>query len=154
MEKIEWCMKQKSGIEVVEPNENLSKAYIKKAEDALKAAASLKGNKDWEISSLYYTMYFSLYSILMRIGIKCEIHSCTIEFMRQFLQEHFNDDDFFLIKKSMKARIDAQYYSNRNISEKDYSNMIIKAPLFLAKCKELLLGLSDKNVEDIRNRIK
>ncbi|MCH8329263.1 MAG: hypothetical protein IIB81_02630, partial [Nanoarchaeota archaeon] len=100
MEKIEWCMKQKNGIEVVEPNENLSKAYIKKAEDALKAAASLKGNKDWEISSLYYTMYFSLYSILMRIGIKCEIHSCTIEFMRQFLQEHFNDDDFFLIKKS------------------------------------------------------
>ncbi|MCH8329264.1 MAG: hypothetical protein IIB81_02635, partial [Nanoarchaeota archaeon] len=50
--------------------------------------------------------------------------------------------------------IDAQYYSNRNISEKDYSNMISQAPLFLAKCKELLLGLSDKNVEDIRNRIK
>lgn len=153
MEKIEWCMKQKNGIEIIEPNENLSKAYLKKAEDALNAAASLKGNKDWEISSLYYTMYFSLYSILMRVGIKCEIHSCTIEFMKQFLQGYFNEDDFFLIKKSMKARIDTQYYSDRDISKSQYSNMISQAPLFLVKCKEILFGLTNKNVEDIRNKI-
>ena len=70
MEKISWCLGIKSGIEIVEPNENLSKVYIMKAENALSAAKSLKNNRDWEISSCYYSMYFALYSILMRIGIK------------------------------------------------------------------------------------
>jgi hypothetical protein len=46
MEKIEWCLGVKNGIEIVEPNENLSKTYIVKSENALKAAASLKTNKE------------------------------------------------------------------------------------------------------------
>ena len=71
MDKIKWCLTAKNGLELIEPNENLAKAYLKKAEDVLRAATVLKDNKDWEISSSYYTMYFSLYAILMKIGIKC-----------------------------------------------------------------------------------
>ena len=41
MEKIRWCLKAKKGIELVDPNDNLSKVYLKKSEDALRAAASL-----------------------------------------------------------------------------------------------------------------
>ena len=36
MDKIKWCLKQKNGLELVEPNEELAKAYIKKAEDSLR----------------------------------------------------------------------------------------------------------------------
>ncbi|MCK5699337.1 MAG: hypothetical protein KAH93_05795, partial [Candidatus Aenigmarchaeota archaeon] len=85
MEMIKWCMGLKKGLEIVEPNKNLSKVYIEKSEKALDAAGSLKNNKDWEISSSYYAMYFALYAILMKIGIKCENHTCTIEFMNIFL---------------------------------------------------------------------
>ena len=56
MNKIRWCLKQKNGLELIEPNEELKDAYLKKAEDSLRATASLKGNKDWEISSSYYTI--------------------------------------------------------------------------------------------------
>jgi uncharacterized protein (UPF0332 family) len=73
MDKITWCLNQKNDLELIEPNEELKDAYLKKAEDSLRATAALKGNKDWEISSSYYTMYFSLYAILMKIGVKCEI---------------------------------------------------------------------------------
>ena len=74
---------------MVEPNSNLAEAYIKKAEEALE---SMRINvvKDWKISTAYYTLYFSLYSILTRIGIKCEIHSCTIAFAKRFLREFFS----------------------------------------------------------------
>lgn len=76
MEKIKWCLCIKNGIELVEPNNNLSKTYILKSETALKAAASLKDNKEWEISSSYYSMYFALYSILMKIGVNVKtIHA-------------------------------------------------------------------------------
>jgi hypothetical protein len=30
-----WCLKQKRGIRIIQPNENLTKAYVKKAISAL-----------------------------------------------------------------------------------------------------------------------
>jgi uncharacterized protein (UPF0332 family) len=143
----------KNGIEIIDINENLSEAYTRKAEDSLRAAVALKDNKDWEISSSYYTMYFSLYAILMRIGIKCEIHSCTIEFMKQFLSEYFTDEEIELIERSQKARIDSQYYSNRNISDELYKEIIESTPLFFVKCKNILSELSEASVDKIRGKI-
>lgn len=153
MDKIKWCLKQKNGLELVEPSEDLAKAYLKKAEDSLRAAAALKDNKDWEISSSYYTMYFSLYAILMKIGIKCEIHSCTISFMKQFLNDHFTDEEIDLIEKSQKARIDTQYYSGRNISDELYDRMINNTALFSAKCKEITNNLTEQEIRYMRDKL-
>ena len=153
MDKIEWCLKQKNGLELVEPSEELKEAYLKKAENSLRAAASLKNNKDWEISLYYYTMYFSLYAILMRIEVKCEIHSCTISFMKVFLAEYFTSEEISLIEKSQKARIDAQYYSDRNIPEETYKEMKNNCPVFLVKCKEIANNITEKNIKEIRSRL-
>ena len=154
MEKIRWCLGIKNGIEIIDPNQNLSKVYILKAENALEAAKSLKNNRDWEISSCYYCMYFALYSILIRIGVKCENHSCTIEFMNILLKEFFSKDDVKLLENSMKARIDAQYYANRRVSEEQFSQMIRCAASFFVKCKETLLKLNHEQIESIRQKIK
>ena len=91
MDKIKWCAGKKGGLSLIEPNSDLAEAYIKKAEEALE---SMRVNtiKDWKISTAYYTLYFSLYSILTKIGIKCEIHSCTIEFAKRFLKDYFNEE--------------------------------------------------------------
>ncbi|MFH1641899.1 MAG: HEPN domain-containing protein [Nanoarchaeota archaeon] len=154
MDKIKWCFRAKNGIELIETNENLIKAYIRKAEDSLRAATSLKDNKDWEISSSYYAMYFSLYAILMKVGIKCEIHSCTISFMKNFLNDYFTDEETNLIDKSQKARIDAQYYSDRNISDELYRRITDNTSLFIAKCKNILNELNEKEIENLRERLK
>ena len=84
MNKIIWCVRKKGGLSLIEPNPDLAEAYIRKAEEALE---SMRVNviKDWKISTAYYTLYFSLYALLMKIGIKCEIHSCTIAFAKEFL---------------------------------------------------------------------
>lgn len=154
MEKIRWCLKIKNGIELVELNDNLSKVYLKKSEDALKAAAALDGNIDWEISSSYYAMYFALYAILMRIGVKCEIHSCTIEFMGRFLSDYFDAEDRKLLKDSMRMRIDAQYYADRDISEDESRKMISEAPQFMVLCREVLFRIKEIDIEDIRKKIE
>ena len=153
MTNIDWCKKQKNGIELVEPNEDLAKAYIRKAEDSLSASLSLDNNKDWKIASLYYAGYFSIYAILMKIGIKCEIHSCTIAFAETYLNQHLAKDDLELLKKSMKARIDVQYYTNRNVSEYLYKEMIEKAPKFIVNCKNIITKLTEKEISEIRNKM-
>ena len=153
MDKINWCLKQKNGLELVEPNENLAKAYIKKAENSLRAVEVLKDNKDWEIASSYYTMYFSLYAILMKIGVKCEIHSCTISFMKHFLNNHFTNEEVKLIEESQKARIDTQYYSDRNISDETYERIIKGTALFFARGKEILNKINENLIKQIREEI-
>jgi len=153
MEKIDWCLKQKNGIELVEPNEDLSKAYLKKVEDSLRASVALKGNRDWEISSAYYAQYFALYAILMKIGIKCEIHSCTITFMKKYLHGYFTQEEMEFISKSQKARNDMQYYSDKNISDKLYLKIIKNTPLFIVKCKHILNEINEREIKKIRGKL-
>ena len=102
--------------------------------------------KDWKISTAYYTLYFSLYSILTKIGIKCEIHSCTIAFAKRFLREFFSEEDLDFIEDSLKARIDSQYYIDRTVPDEQYNKMVKNTPWFLVKCKSILIKLNEKKI--------
>jgi len=140
-------------LRLIEPNSNLAKAYIKKSEEALE---SMRVNivKDWRISTAYYTLYFSLYSVLTKIGIKCEIHSCTIEFAKRFLYEFFSEEELDFTEDSLKARIDSQYYVDRTVPDEQYHKMIKKAPEFLVKCKSILIQLNEKKINEIRKEFQ
>jgi len=153
MNKIKWCARKKDGLSLVEPNSNLAEAYIKKAEEALE---SMQVNiiKDWRISTAYYTIYFSLYALLIRIGVKCEIHSCTIEFAKQFLKEYFSEEELDFIEDSLKARIDSQYYIDRTVPDFQYKKIIRLAPGFLVKCKSILLKLNEKKIDEVKKKFQ
>ena len=153
MDKIKWCTRKKGGLNLVEPNSDLANAYIKKAEEALE---SMRVNtiKDWKISTAYYTIYFSLYAVLMKLGVKCEIHSCTIEFAKRFLKEYFEEIELDFTEDSLKARVDSQYYINRTVPDEQYNKMIQKAPEFMVKCKSVLIKLNEKKVNEIRDKFQ
>lgn len=150
MDQIKWCMQQKKGIELVEPSDNLRDAYLIKAEDALDTLKTSK-SRDWQLTTAYYTIYNGLYSLLMKIGIKCEIHSCTIEFTKRFLKDHFSSQDFELIDKAFSARIDSQYYVNRQVPDQNYDIIMKKTPAFLVKCKNIIL--EQKEIYEIREKL-
>mgnify|MGYP001560003466 CR=1 FL=1 len=153
MDKINWCAGKKEGLSLIEPNSNLAEAYTKKAEEALE---SMRVNviKDWKISTAYYTLYFSLYSILMKIGIKCEIHSCTIAFVKRFLGDFFSEEDLDFVEDSLKARIDSQYYIDRTVPDEQYHKMLKNAPHFLVKCKSFLIKINEKKINEIRKEFQ
>ena len=150
MDKIRWCVKKKEGLRFIEPNSNLAEAYIKKAEEALESVR-INTIKDWKISTAYYTLYFSLYSILMKVGIKCEIHSCTIEFTKEYLKENFSLEEIKLVINSLKARTDSQYYVDRTVPDIQLDKMILEAPKFLVKCKSVLISLNENKIKEIRD---
>src|SRR3990167_710697 len=130
MVEINWCCKQKDGIKLIEPNINLSEGYLKMAEDALGTMNREKNfSLRFSVSACYYSMYYSLYAILMKIGIKCEIHSCTLKFMEKFLNGFYSVEDIKIIKKAFNLRITAQYYADKIIDKGDVNEITEKAPL-------------------------
>ena len=153
MDKIKWCAGKKGGLSLIEPNSDLANAYIKKAEEALE---SMRVNiiKDWKISTAYYTIYFSLYALLTKLGVKCEIHSCTIEFAKRFLKEYFEKIELDLTEDALKARVDSQYYIDRTVPDGQYNKITQKAPEFLVKCKSVLIKLNEKKVNEIRDNLQ
>ena len=153
MDKIKWCFEQSRGIEIIAPNSGLSEAYLNKAEKSLKSLRE-ETDQDWKITKSYYTMYFSLYAVLMKIGIKSEIHSCTIEFMQRYLSEYFNDSDFQLFESAFKSRVDMQYYTDRVVDKKTLDALTRNVHFFMSKCKELAHKLKEDKIKEIREKLK
>ncbi|RLJ06857.1 MAG: hypothetical protein DRP16_04500 [Candidatus Aenigmatarchaeota archaeon] len=153
MDKIKWCLEVKKGIQVVEPNKNLAEAYLKKAEESLEDMRMVK-TRDWKIATAYYTMYFSVYAVLMRLGVKSEIHSCTIEFMKRFLSDYFSERECELLEDAFNARIDTQYYTDREVKDETINKIIESVPDFMVKCKDILLKITERETSEIRNVLK
>jgi len=96
MEKIEWCKRQSKGIKLRRESVDLAKEYIENVEESLMILETIRGTRSnmWLATTKYYIEYFAVYAFLMRVGIKCKIHECTIEFVKLSLLAHF---DYFLI---------------------------------------------------------
>jgi uncharacterized protein (UPF0332 family) len=154
MVSINWCLKQKSGIKIVEPNENISESYIKMAEDSI---GTMNREKDkniiFSVSAGYYSMYYSLYSILMRIGVKCEIHQCSIKFMEKFLDEFFSKEHINQINSAFKLRNITQYYVDKIIDKKEINNLLQNAPDFVEHSKNILSSINQDKINEIRNKL-
>ncbi len=152
MVSIEWCKKQKRGIKLIEPNDNLSQEYIQTAEETLDILKSIEGkSKVWLATTKYYCEYFAIYSLLMKIGIKCEIHDCTIA-LCQLLEEmgiipkgHSN-----ILNKDKQLRIDNQYYLKNKDVPVDYDKIVE----FVITIKNLTLKITKKEIEKIREKIR
>jgi len=152
MTSIGWCLSQKRGIQLVDSNENLAEAYIKKSEEALIAMSEVS-NITWKISAAYYAIYFSLYAILQRIGIKSEIHTCTILFAQTYLSDFYNDKDLKFLQAAFNQRIESQYYTTSLLNQESKEKIIKEIPYFIAKSKSILSEISYKNITAIRKEI-
>ena len=155
MVSLKWCCKQKDGIKLIEPSDNLSLSYMQMADNAFGTMnRERKYNLTFAISAGYYSMYYSLYSVLMKLGIKCEIHSCTLEFMKVLLSEFYTKEDFKIISKAFDLRNIAQYYVDKVIDTKESDMIMSKAPLFVNTSKDVLSKINESDVKKIRDSLK
>ena len=147
---IGWCKKQ--GMKLIESNDNLAEEYYKNAEETLRVTNLIKnsGSNMWLATQKYYTEYLAAYALLMKIGIKTEIHSCTIEIIR--LLEKENIITFKLSKnleEDKELRIDNQYYlKNRPV---DFNSKALSE--LLLKIRELLDNITKEQIKHIRSLI-
>lgn len=116
-------------------------------EEAEEDLENLKdASQKWKNIVAYYACYNAFYGLLLKIGIKSEIHDCTIEII--FLVIELKKYESFL-KKVKKSRINVQYYLGRP-DQVD----INKIKLFVLDCNVLFDNISFDEVQEIRGIIK
>lgn len=142
--KLRWCMKQKKGIALTETKPHLSDSYMREADDTLENVLVTKGK--WKVITAYYACYNALYSILMKCGIRSEIHDCSIELMTLF---DFEESDIKYIRTPKQDRIQVQYYLEKIYLEDE--NNVRK---FIFKCKQILNDMNSSKIENTRKLLE
>jgi len=154
MLSIKWCLRQKKGIGLIEPNGNMSKSYLNMAEESIDALNDIKKGKIWVATASYYIFYYSLYALMMRIGIKCEIHACSLLLMQKHLTEFYDSKDVEMINKAFSARIDLQYYSDRPVDSAVIDECRKYCKDFFIKTKDKLSSITEDQIESIREDLE
>ncbi|NOQ37663.1 hypothetical protein GQ472_02125 [archaeon] len=150
MVDIEWC--KKKGLRLIEPNSNLAEEYYRNAEETLKVTNLIKdsGSNMWLATQKYYTEYLAAYAILMRIGIKTEIHSCTIKIIELLQEKDIIDFNYTeILEEDKELRIDNQYYLKNRPVDFD-SNKLAQ---LLLKIRHILDTITEEKIDEIRNLI-
>lgn len=153
MKKINWCKKQDKGIKLIDPNDNLSDEYFKNAEESLRVLRKIYETQSnmWLATAKYYIEYFAIYSILMKIGIKCEIHDCTISLVKLFEDEDvISKGTYEILEKDKELRIDNQYYLKNKPVDINFETL----SEFLLSIKESLNNLNNNMIGILRQKIK
>jgi len=153
MKKINWCKKQKDGIRIQEPNDNVSQEYYKNAEESMKVLRALKKTKSnmWLATTKYYIEYFAIYSVFMKLGIKCEIHDCTIALAKFLEYENIIEKGISkILEDDKELRIENQYYLKNKPVNIDFE----KLSGFLLSIKKSLEKLKQDKIRELREEIK
>ena len=153
MVSVKWCLKQKKGIKAIQPNKNMAISYIKMAEESSSVLPGVEKSRIWTTTISYYVYYHSLYALMMRIGVKSEIHSCSLAFMKKYLKGFYSKTDMKMIEKAFNARINLQYYANRPVSNDVIKEVKRHCKDFYLKTKDILDHISEKQINEIREVI-
>ena len=152
--KVRWCLGKNRGISLIEPNENLSGAYVAKAKESIEVMRTLQSkSQTWATSACYYSIYYSLYAVMMKLGVKSEIHSCSITFMRYALMKFYKEEDIILLERAFGARIDHQYYVSRIPDAQKFDDLYDNAVLFYEKSQNVLSEIDEKFVKSVREKL-
>ena len=154
MNQIKWCLKQKKGIKIISPNENISQSYFDKANDSLSVMLVSPSN-EWKIITAYYSCYNAFYALLQKVGIKSEIHDCTINLMHfLFVEEDLIKEQFYTELVSAKdLRIETQYYFAEEIDLTKLKEDSETARSFVLNIVEVIENISENQIAIIRNKL-
>lgn len=153
MDKLTWCLKKKRGVKIIEPNENLYKAYLLKSKEALESMNINFERKilSWAISASYYARYFAVYALLSKIGIKSEVHDCTIELFKfLFIDTNKINIKFYKeLKEAKDYRVEAQYYFP------DFKNLRLQSTReFVLEIEKLAEQITEKDISELRRKLE
>lgn len=143
IDKIKWCLCQKRGLKLISQNINLSKAYMAEADLTLENVVIAKGK--WKTITSYYACYNALYALLMKCGIKSEIHDCTIALMSII---GFTEHEIKFMEDLKDKRINTQHYLKNIVFDKT-----TEVKSFTLSCKVMSNELNQKKIDDIRREI-
>ncbi len=110
---------------------------------------------DWIATTAYYARYFALYALLMKIGVKSEIHDCTLHVARLLSENGILNptlvEDIF---QSKQTRIDTQYYVEEEQIPEDIKRNVEAARKFVLETEKATENLTTEQIHNIRTQLK
>jgi uncharacterized protein (UPF0332 family) len=110
------------------------------------------GIPDWSVSASYYAKYFAVYALLSKIGVKCEIHDCTITLFSYLFSTAQYHDLVKELRQSKEDRVDVQYYSKE--VKTDLDNIIPQTKQFVLQIEEIIDTLNAEKIADLQKNLK
>ena len=152
-----FCFKKSGGLRLINPNEKLAEVYKKKSRSALNMLESAKEKQEneWILDTSYYAKYFIVYALFMKVGIKSEIHDCTIFALNSlFAEEKIVDKEIYEeLKKSKDLRVGALYY-DKDFGREEILKRAKIAPEFCLKVESILDKITKEDIEKIRKKFE
>ena len=150
-----FCFKKAGGLKLVTPNERLVEVYKKKSRSALNMLESAKEKQEdeWILDTSYYAKYFIIYALFMKVGIKSEIHDCTIFALKSlFVEENIIDNNIYEeLEKSKDLRVGALYY-DKDFGKEEILKRAKSSPEFCLKVESVLDKITKEDVEKARKK--
>lgn len=110
---------------------------------------------EWIATTAYYARYFSLYVLLMKRGIKSEIHDCSIAIARLLAEKGILNEDLVNdIADSKQIRIDTQYYVERELDKASIKRNAENARKFVLTIEKVIENITPNQTETIRKHIR
>ena len=152
-----FCFKKTGGLRIINPNENLVNVYKRKSRSALNMLISAKEKQedDWILDTSYYAKYFIVYALFMKVGIKSEIHDCTIFGLKSlFVEEEIVGKEIYEeLEKSKDLRVGALYY-DKDFGRKQILERADATPEFCLKIEQILEKITKEDIERVRKKFE
>ncbi len=140
-------------LRVVPPSAEVSKSYLEKSANSLRAAQLLieAGLLEESVSMSYYSMYHCLTALLRGCGIKCENHTGSMIILKEVLG---NDKLYEIISNAKRERIDKQYFIDFAVAEADALDLVESARYFTSRLRLMIDNLKTAEIQDINAKMK
>lgn len=92
---------------------------------------------DWAVSASYYAKYFAVYALFWKLGVKCEIHECTIALFEYLFRGKVSDD----LIKELRVSVDLDKVTEQTTA-------------FVLKIEELIDSLDQSTVAGLQNELR
>lgn len=151
---IRWCARQKNGIKTSTESIVLQKAYLQKSRSAIKSMEinAREGVNDWAVAARYYARYDAVYALLSRLGIKCEIHDCTIALFKYLFSGKIEPALVQELERSKDDRIDAQYYTAT--IQINQNKLIADTKNFVLAIEQAISNLTKSEIKSLQAEIR
>jgi uncharacterized protein (UPF0332 family) len=152
-----FCFKKANGLKLIFPNDNLVEVYKRKSMSALNMLNSAieKDELEWILDTAYYAKYFIVYALFMKVGIKSEIHDCTIFALKSIFnklgivsEELCND-----LEDSRDLRVDSLYY-DKDFGKKEILSKADTTPNFCLNVESIIDSISKEDIFKIRSEFE
>lgn len=148
-----FCFKKVSGLNLISSNENLVNVYKRKSRSALNMLQSAieKKEDEWILDTSYYAKYFIVYALFMKVGIKSEIHDCTIFALESIfcdlgiISSNLCKD----LSDSRDLRVGSLYY-DKDFGKNEILNKANTTPNFCLEIESIVDNLSKEDISKIR----